>query len=73
MIGKCPNCEARYLNTNDHDTGKPTPDKWLCDTFAVHEEQPVFHVTYQTAKLIQAFLVTHSDPNAKELIELFDA
>jgi hypothetical protein len=73
MKGKCPNCGAQYLNTNDHDTGKSTPNQWLCDTFQIEHEQPVFHLTYKTGRLIQAFLMTHSDPNAKELLSLFDA
>lgn len=71
-VSKCPNCEARFAGRNDHDTGQPTPNRWLCDTHTVVYEQPVFKFTFATAQLIWAFLLTHPDSNANKLANVFD-
>ena len=72
MKQRCPNCKAIYIGYNDHDLGQPSPNKWLCDTFAVQQEQPVVELTHEAGQLIQGFLRTHSDPSAKKLIDIFD-
>lgn len=69
---RCPNCQAIYIGYNDHDTGRPSLDKWLCDTFVVQHEKPVLHFTFEASQLIRAFLLTHPDPSAKKLADIFD-
>lgn len=68
----CPNCKARFIGYNDHDLGKPTPNRWLCDEYTVIYEQPVVTLTYQAGQLIRSFLLTHPDPSAKKLADVFD-
>jgi hypothetical protein len=53
----CPNCGAYGLTENDHNTGKPTPDKWRCDHIGAMGEQPNYLLTYQAAKEVQVILV----------------
>lgn len=69
---KCPNCEARFVGYNDHDTGRPTPDRWLCDTYTVINEQPVLSFTFEACRLVHAFLLTHPNLSAKKLADIFD-
>lgn len=67
MSSKCPNCSAIYVGYNDHDTGKPSPSRWVCDTFVTQVEKPNFECTSETFELIASFLTTHSDPSARAL------
>lgn len=69
---ECPNCQARFIGYNDHDLGRPSPDRWLCDTYAVEHERPVLRFTFEACQLIRALLLTHSDPSAKKLADVFD-
>lgn len=68
----CPNCKARFIGYNDHDLGKPSPNKWLCDTYTVINEKPVITLTSEAAQLVRSFLLTHPDPSAKKLVDVFD-
>lgn len=71
-MSRCPNCEAVFIGYNDHDLGQPSPDRWLCDTYAVINDRPTIKLTFEAWQLIRAFLLTHSDPSAKKLAEVFD-
>lgn len=53
----CPNCGAHALTLTDHDTGRPSPDKWACDRLGAMDERPNYLLTYQAAKAVQAVLI----------------